>query len=99
MRGAEVRRTATGTDILTALIGLVGRSKRRYGGYIVHVGVVLIFLGFAGDGFKQEEQALLKPGAELTVGDFTIRHDALRVTRMRRSRWSPATSACSRVAR
>ena len=30
------------------LIGLVGRNKRRYGGYLVHVGVVLIFLGFAG---------------------------------------------------
>jgi cytochrome c-type biogenesis protein CcmF len=80
VRGAGVRRAATGTDIVTALIGLVGRSKRRYGGYIVHVGVVLIFLGFAGEGFKQEGQALLKPGAELAVGSFVIRHDALRVT-------------------
>jgi cytochrome c-type biogenesis protein CcmF len=80
VRGAAVRRAATGTDIVTALIGLVGRSKRRYGGYIVHVGVVLIFLGFAGDGFKKEQQALMKPGQTLTVGDFTVRHDALRVT-------------------
>jgi cytochrome c-type biogenesis protein CcmF len=80
VRGAAVRRAATGTDIVTALIGLVGRSKRRYGGYIVHVGVVLMFLGFAGDGFKQEKQALMKPGQELTVGDYTVRHDALRVT-------------------
>jgi cytochrome c-type biogenesis protein CcmF len=79
VRGAQVRRSATGTDILTALIGLVGRSKRRYGGYIVHVGIVLIFLGFAGEGFKQETQALLKPGEQVTVGPFTIRHDALRV--------------------
>ncbi len=62
VRGAQVRRTATGTDIFTALVGLVGRSKRRYGGYIVHLGIVLMFLGFAGEGFKQEEQALLKPG-------------------------------------
>ena len=36
----------TGTDIVTAMIGLVARNKRRYGGYIVHLGVVLIFLGF-----------------------------------------------------
>src|SRR6187455_1389615 len=36
VRGAVVRREASGTDLLTALIGLVGRSKRRYGGYIVH---------------------------------------------------------------
>ncbi len=80
VRGAQVRRDATGTDIVTALIGLVGRSKRRYGGYIVHVGIVLMFLGFAGEGFKQEEQALMKVGEQLTVGAFAIRHDALRVT-------------------
>ena len=80
VRGAKVRRAATGTDIFTALVGLVGRSKRRYGGYIVHVGIVLIFLGFAGEGFKQEEQALLKPGEQMTIGRFTLRHDALRVT-------------------
>ena len=80
VRGAEVRRAATGTGIFTALIGLVGRSRRRYGGYIVHVGVVLIFLGFAGEGFRQEEQALMKVGEHLKVGHFSVRHDALRVT-------------------
>jgi cytochrome c-type biogenesis protein CcmF len=80
VRGAQVRRGATGTDIFTALVGLVGRSKRRYGGYIVHLGVVLIFLGFAGEGFKQEEQINLNPGQQVTVGRFTVRHDALRVT-------------------
>jgi cytochrome c-type biogenesis protein CcmF len=80
LRGAQVRRGATGTDIITAMIGLVGRSKRRYGGYIVHVGIVLMFFGFAGEGFKREEQVLLKPGQQTTVGHFTLKHDALRVT-------------------
>jgi cytochrome c-type biogenesis protein CcmF len=80
VRGAQVRRDATGSDIFTALVGLVGRSKRRYGGYIVHVGIVFIFLGFAGEGFKQEREALLKPGEEVSIGNFTVRHDALRVT-------------------
>ena len=42
----------TGTDLFTALVGLVGRNKRRYGGYIVHVGIVLIFLGFAGNALQ-----------------------------------------------
>jgi cytochrome c-type biogenesis protein CcmF len=79
-RGARVRQGATGTDVFTALIGLVARSKRRYGGYIVHVGIVLIFLGFAGEGFKQDEQVLLKPGQQTQVGDFVIRLDAIRVT-------------------
>jgi cytochrome c-type biogenesis protein CcmF len=80
VRGAQVRRGATGADFFTSLIGLVGRSRRRYGGYIVHLGVVLIFLGFAGEGFKQEEQVVLKPGQQVTVAHFTVRHDALRVT-------------------
>jgi cytochrome c-type biogenesis protein CcmF len=79
-RGARVRQTNTGTDIFTALIGLVGRNKRRYGGYIVHVGIVLIFLGFAGEGYKQKEIVELKPGQRTTVGDFTVRLDALRVS-------------------
>jgi cytochrome c-type biogenesis protein CcmF len=79
-RGARVRQGATGTDVFTALVGLVARNKRRYGGYIVHVGIVLIFLGFAGEGFKQDEQVLLKPGQQAAVGDIVVRLDAIRVT-------------------
>jgi cytochrome c-type biogenesis protein CcmF len=50
-RGGMVRKEATGTDAVTATIGLVMRERRRYGGYIVHLGIVLMFLGFAGEGF------------------------------------------------
>src|SRR3954469_11795971 len=42
-RGVRIRRKNTGTDLFTALVGLVGRNKRRYGGYIVHIGIVLMF--------------------------------------------------------
>ncbi|HET9705586.1 MAG TPA: cytochrome c-type biogenesis CcmF C-terminal domain-containing protein, partial [Vicinamibacterales bacterium] len=80
LRGGNVRRGMTGTDIVTAIIGLVSRNKRRYGGYIVHAGVVLIFLGFAGEGFSRDQQLLLKPGEEATVGDYVIHLDAIRVT-------------------
>src|SRR4051812_435535 len=73
VRGALVRKGATGTDLVTAMIGLVSRSKRRYGGYLVHAGMVLVFLGFAGQGFKKEEQALLKPGQAIQVGGFSVR--------------------------
>jgi len=79
-RGAQVRRRTTGTDLLTSTVGLVARSRRRYGGYIVHVGIVLIFLGFAGDGFKLEEQVLLKPGEQAEVGRYTVRHEAVKLT-------------------
>jgi cytochrome c-type biogenesis protein CcmF len=79
-RGGQVRRKNTGTDLLTAIIGLVGRKKRRYGGYIVHLGIVLIFLGFAGGDYKRELQVLLKPGQQATVGGFTVRNDGVKVS-------------------
>ena len=41
---------------------------------------MLIFLGFAGEGFKQDEQVLLRPGQQAQVGDFAVRLDAVRVT-------------------
>ena len=79
-RGARVRQGISGSDLVTSLIGLMSRNKRRYGGYIVHVGITLMFLGFAGEGFKLDEQVLLLPGQQVTVGTYTVRHDALRVT-------------------
>ncbi|MGE3509562.1 MAG: cytochrome c-type biogenesis CcmF C-terminal domain-containing protein [Vicinamibacterales bacterium] len=79
VRGTRVRQGNTGSDFLTALIGLTSRNKRRYGGYIVHLGIVLIFFGFAGEGFKQEKQVLLRPGQEVTLGRYTLRHDKLTV--------------------
>ena len=79
-RGARVRQGATGADLLTSMIGLVSRSHRRYGGYIVHLGIVLMFLGFAGEGYKQEAQLQLAPGQTATVGDFTFTHRSIKVT-------------------
>ncbi|MGE3345701.1 MAG: cytochrome c-type biogenesis CcmF C-terminal domain-containing protein, partial [Vicinamibacterales bacterium] len=79
-RGSGVRQRASGTDRLTALIGLFSRNRRRYAGYVVHLGIVLIFLGFAGNGFKLEEQVVLNPGQQVQVGDYLVQYDALKVT-------------------
>jgi len=79
-RAAGVRQRATGTDVLTALIGLVGRERRRYGGYIVHIGIVLVFLGFAGGGFEREEEGVITPGQEIVVAPYTVKFVALSIT-------------------
>ena len=79
-RGARVRQGVSGTDLFTSFIGLVSRNRRRYGGYIIHVAIVIIFLGFAGSGFSQDEQVLLKPGQQAQVGDFVVRLDKISVT-------------------
>jgi cytochrome c-type biogenesis protein CcmF len=80
VRGAGVRKDATGSDIFTALIGLVMRERRRYGGYIVHLGIVLMFIGFAGEAFKTEQQFALKPGQQASLRHFSVRNDGVRVT-------------------
>ena len=78
-KGAAIRSRNTGTDLFTALVGLVGRNKRRYGGYIVHVGIVLICFGFAGNARKLDEQVLLKPGQETRIGRYTIKSNGVKV--------------------
>jgi cytochrome c-type biogenesis protein CcmF len=79
-RGAKVRQKSTGTDLFTALVGLVGRNKRRYGGYLVHVGVVLIFVGFAGKEFRQKISVALTTGQEAHLGEYTFRQQDLTIT-------------------
>jgi cytochrome c-type biogenesis protein CcmF len=80
LRGASVRRRSTGTDLFTAFVGLFARSRRRYGGYVVHLGIVLIFLGFAGNGFNRELDAVLKPGDQVELSPFVVKHNQLSVT-------------------
>jgi cytochrome c-type biogenesis protein CcmF len=79
VKGANIRSRNTGTDAFTAMVGLVGKNKRRYGGYIVHVGIVLICFGFAGNSRKLDEQVQLKPGQTTTIGKYTIKSNGVKV--------------------
>jgi cytochrome c-type biogenesis protein CcmF len=79
-RGTRIRKKNTGTDMFTAVVGLVGRNKRRYGGYIVHLGIMLMFLGFAGETYKLDEQVLLKQGQSTKVGRWEFRNDGIKVS-------------------
>ena len=80
VRGAGVRRRATGTDFFTALVGLFARSRRRYAGYIVHLGIVLVFLGFGGGGSTEMVQRRVVPGDEVAVAPFVVRYIDLTIT-------------------
>jgi cytochrome c-type biogenesis protein CcmF len=77
VRGVAVRRRNTGQDAVSSLMGMVIRGKRRYGGYIVHVGIVLMFIGFAGTAYKKEMDVKLVPGADAKVGRYTIHFNRL----------------------
>jgi cytochrome c-type biogenesis protein CcmF len=62
-RGMLVRRRQTGSDPMTSLIGLVLSKRRKYGGYIVHLGVAVMFFGFAGKAYDHMiDRTVDKPG-------------------------------------
>ncbi len=66
-RGARARRRQYGEPTIVALFQLLSRNRRRYGGYIVHVAIVLLFVAFAGMAFKTETEATLRPGETATL--------------------------------
>ena len=77
-RGARIRMSTRGENPFTAFIKLVINNRRRFGGYIIHLGVVMIALGFIGDAFyKQETQGTLSAGESLTIGEYSLRFDGL----------------------
>jgi cytochrome c-type biogenesis protein CcmF len=74
--GTRARMKATGEPALGALWSLVDRNKRRYGGFIVHVGVMLIIIGITGSSaFKQEATAVLARGESFALGRFALRFE------------------------
>ncbi len=71
-RGIRARRAHRGGGYLEALTDLVLRNTRRYGGYVVHFGIVLLFIGFAGNAFNEDVIADLNPGESATVGPWEV---------------------------
>ena len=77
IRNLAIRKKNTGGDVLSAAIGMVLRNRRRYGGYLVHIGIVLMFLGFAGTAYQKESEARVAPGQTTTIGKYAVRFDRL----------------------
>jgi cytochrome c-type biogenesis protein CcmF len=75
-RGAAARRQLSGEAFPAALAGLVSRNRRRYGGYIVHVGVIVLLVGIAASSsFQTNRDATLRPGESTTVDGREITYD------------------------
>lgn len=77
-RGAAARRRSTGDSFPAALWNLAARNRRRYGGYLVHLGVVFMAMGILGiEQFQTETQGTLAYGEQLTIGDYVMVYDSL----------------------
>jgi cytochrome c-type biogenesis protein CcmF len=74
-RGVSARRVMTHEAPPTALTRLVARNRRRWGGYIVHVGIAILFLGVAASSaFHSQRDVHLKQGQTTTVGGYTVKY-------------------------
>ena len=79
-RAIKVRRHQNGEGAAVALVRLVGRNRRRWGGYVVHVGVVTIFVGVAASSaYRKETVQLVDPGGTLEIDGYAMTYDAYRL--------------------
>ena len=67
VRGTGARHRLHAEAYPLALVRLIGRNRRRYGGYVVHLGIVMLFAAFAGLAFKSDTEVTLKPGQSVDV--------------------------------
>ena len=72
LRGAHVVQTQTGKSLLSASYTLVMRNNRRYGGYLVHLGIVALFAGLSGSAFNQARELEMGFGDSLTIGNYKL---------------------------
>ena len=72
-RGIQARRKKFNESIITALIKIVSKNRSRYGGYVVHLGIVFMFVGFTGHAFDQEKEFSLKVGESNHVAGYNFK--------------------------
>ncbi len=74
-RGTRARRAMAGESAPTALVALVRRNRRRYGGYIVHLGIAVMFIGVAASSsFQHASELALSPGQSTRVGAYKVKY-------------------------
>jgi len=80
VRGIRARQKANkGENAFASLFHLVAKSRRRYGGYVVHVGIAVMFLGFAGRAWGIDKEVSLKPGETTEIAEYKIKYLGTRM--------------------
>src|SRR6202158_1258710 len=95
-KGAKSIGAKNDMNLLRATIELTHRNTRRYGGYLVHMGIVLAFIGFTGHAFNQSEVKELDVGDSMTVGNYQLRMVNLAQGEETNYQWHRATMAVSK---
>jgi cytochrome c-type biogenesis protein CcmF len=71
-KGARTVAAKTGQNLLAAMVELTHRNTRRYGGYLVHVGIVIMFIGFSGAAFNQDKTVEVAERQPVQLGAYTL---------------------------
>lgn len=76
VRGSKARRKMRREGYLKSFFNLTRGNKRRYGGYIIHIGIVLLFVGITGSSaFKVEKVETLAKGESLTIKNYQLKYE------------------------
>ena len=80
-RGVSARRHMVGESVPAAIVNLIGKNNRRYGGYVIHLGVVLAFTGIVASAFfKTEVKQSVKQGDSFQVGPYELEFLGMNTT-------------------
>ena len=72
VKAVQAKSSQTKSNFIIGLFYIIVRNPRRYGGLLIHFGVVLMFLGFAGTFFKVERNMTLEPGVPQQIGEYSL---------------------------
>jgi cytochrome c-type biogenesis protein CcmF len=72
VRGGRVIRSKTNLNLFSSMLYLGHRNTRRYGGYVVHFGVILVMIGLAGSAFNREKEMEMGMGDKMNIGPYTL---------------------------
>jgi cytochrome c-type biogenesis protein CcmF len=72
LKGAGAISAKSGQNLLAAMVELTHRNTRRYGGYIVHIGIVAMFVGFTGAAFNQDRTVEVKVGDKFQLSHYEL---------------------------
>jgi cytochrome c-type biogenesis protein CcmF len=73
IKGAAAIQSKSGSNVISSMIELTHRNTRRYGGYVVHLGMVLIFVGITGKAFDKDTTIETAPGETIQLGHYQLR--------------------------
>ncbi len=72
VRGGRVISGHSRQNLFVSMLQLARRNTRRYGGYVVHLGVIIIMIGFAGSAFNQDQEKEMAFGDKLAIGPYAL---------------------------